>query len=200
MIPPSAKKQPWRSMLLLPAGLAAIMTPAILLAAGGNNQAGVWTSGGGFNAVVHGIEDRYHVHANRIPFMGLMSGIAGLYTRGGVRGLHVAEIENIQGPVDGQELNALVEQRVGQGWQRMVRETSRDSNDQSLIYIRPEGEHIGMLIVDLAGHEMDVVQLSVNPDRLSDEIEEHHHGKSHGQDHDKAAPDGDQPDQPEGSE
>jgi hypothetical protein len=160
---------------MIPVGLAAVMTPAILLAASGGGQ--------GFDAVVHGIESRYHAHATRIPFMGLISGIAGISTHGGVRGLHVAEIENLQGPVDGAELNELVEQRAGTGWQRIIRETSRSGDEQSLIYVRPEGDHLGMLVVDLDNHEMNLVQMSMNPDRLADEMSNHrHHEKAHGSD------------------
>jgi len=157
----------WFAVLVL-LGLVAVMAPAIVLAAGGGGQ--------GFDAVVTGIESRYHVHATRIPFMGLISVVAGISTHGGVHGLHVAEIEHFDGPVDGAELNALVEQHVGQGWQRMIRETSR-SGDQTLIYVRPEGSHMGMMVVDLSGNEMDVVQMSVDPQRLTEEISKHHHDK-----------------------
>jgi len=60
-----------------------------------------------------------------------------------------------------------------------VRETSRDGGEQSLIYVRPEGDHLGMLIVERDTHEMNIVQLSMNPDKLSDEIGKHrHHGNS----------------------
>jgi hypothetical protein len=150
------------------------MTPAIMLAASG--------SGAGFDAVVHGIESRYHVHATHIPFLGLMSGIAGIATHGGVRGMHIAEMEHFNTAVDGTELNALVAQRAGKGWQRIIRETSHDGDEQSLIFVRPEGNRMGMLIVDLDHKEMDVVQISINPDQLSHEIESHHHG--HGKDGD----------------
>jgi hypothetical protein len=162
--------------LLVAAGLAAVMTPMILLAAGG---------GGGFDSVVHGIESRYHTHASRIPFMGLVSGIAGIATHGGVRGLHVAEIEHLDSPVDGAELNALVEERVGKGWQRMIRETSRDGEQQSLIYVKPDGSRMGLLVIDLDGREMDVVQVSVDPAHLDDDMGEfrpHHHKRAHDSD------------------
>ena len=159
------------SMVLVPLGIAAIMTPAIMLAASGSGQ--------GFDAVVNSIESRYHAHATKIPFMWLVSGIAGVATHGGVRGLHVAEFENFRAdasePVDGAEFNALVEKHVGPGWQRMIRETSRDGGEQSLIYVRAEGEHLGMLVVDLDGKDLDVVQLSMNPDQLMDEVAKHHH-------------------------
>ena len=99
------------SMVLVPLGIAAIMTPAIMLAASGSGQ--------GFDSVVNSIESRYHAHATKIPFMGLISGIAGIATHGGVRGLHVAEFEDFRGDgdgVDGAEFNALVEKHVGGGW------------------------------------------------------------------------------------
>jgi len=176
----------WFGAVVL-AGLVAVMTPAILLAAGhfGSRE--------GFDAVVQGIETRYHVHATRIQFMGLISVVAGATTHGGVRGLHVAEIDNFSGPVDGVELNALVEQRVGPGWERIVRETSRDGAEQTLIYAKPDGERMAMLIVDLDHQEMDVVQVSADPDRLNDEISKHRHdGGKETSDGDKKQPDADQ--------
>jgi hypothetical protein len=157
-------------MAWVPVGLAAVMTPAIVLAAGGVG------AGGGFDDVVRGIEQHYHVHATHIPFMGLISFVAGRATHGGVHGLHVAEIEHLEGPVDGDELTAIVQDHAGPGWQRMIRETSREGGDQTLIYVRPEGNRIGMLIVERDTHDMNIVQLSMNPDQLSDEIQKHHHG------------------------
>jgi hypothetical protein len=174
-------KQGWFGVLV--AGiLAAIMAPAIVLAANGNP----FRHGQGFDAIIGGIEARYNTHATRIPFMGLISGIAGLSTHGGVSGMHVAEFDHMTEPVDGTELNKLVEERVGQGWQRMIRETSRHSDggnaDQTLIYVRDEHSRVGMLVVDLDGKELDVVQMSVNPDQLAREISRHE--KHHGQDGD----------------
>lgn len=166
-------RQSTKYAIFLPLGLAAVMTPAIMLAAGG--------TGTGFNAVVHGIESRYHAHANHIPFMMLISGVAGIATHGGVRGLRVAEIEHLDGPVDGAELNALVAQHVGPGWERIIRETSRDGDDQSLIYAKPDGDRMGLLVVDLDHHEMNVVQISIDPKHLDDDIKQysHHHDKAH---------------------
>lgn len=183
-VPATPSKPGWLTILGAPLGLAAIMTPAVLLAAGGG-------AGGGFDAIVHGIESRYHAHATRIPFLGLMSGIAGIATHGGVHNLHLATFENFNTgdkPVDGDELLGLVEQRAGGNWSRMIRETSRGGDEQTLIYIRPEAKQIGMLIVDLDHHELDVVELSVNPDQLMKEAREHshhHHDTDADSDHDR---------------
>ncbi|MGD0155906.1 MAG: hypothetical protein ABSB50_07400 [Terracidiphilus sp.] len=134
---------------------------------------------GGFDGVVDSIETRYHVHAMRIPFLGLVSFAAGAATQGGVAGVHVATFEHFSGPVDGEELNRMVEEKLGQGWERMIRETSRHGGEQTLIFSRPEGQHMGLFILDLDGHELDVVQVSVDPDRLNEAIGKygHHHGE-----------------------
>jgi len=55
---------PLNRLWLLPIGVIALALPAAVLAGGGE---------GGFNGVVHSIEGRYHVHATRIPFLGLIS-------------------------------------------------------------------------------------------------------------------------------
>ncbi len=172
------KRATWWSAALVVGGVAAAMTPAILLAASG--------SGGGFDSVVRGIETRYHVHANKIPFMGLMSLVASHATHGGVHSIHVAEIEHVDAHIDGTELNALVAERMGAGWQRIVRDTSRSGDEQSLIYVKPEGDRLGMLVVDLDHAEMNVVQISINPDKLSDEITEHRHGRGSDASEDKS--------------
>jgi hypothetical protein len=89
--------------------------------------------------------------------------------------MHVAEIENFQAPVDGEELNRMVEQKLGAGWERMIRETSRNGKEQTLIFVHPEGNRMGMLIVDKDGNEMDVVQISVDPDHLNQSIGQYEH-------------------------
>src|SRR6202789_2249013 len=153
---------------IVPMALVALAIPGAVLAGGG---------GGGFDGVVHSIEGRYHVRATHIPFLGLVSLISNKATHGGVSRLHVAEFEEFSQPVDGNELNRMVEEKLGAGWERMIRETSRKGHDQTLIFIHPEGERMGMFVVDLDGNEMDLVQVSVDPQHLDDDIGHyrHHH-------------------------
>lgn len=157
-----------RKLILIPICFFALAVPVAVLANGG---------GSGFDGVLSSIETRYHVHAERIPLMGLVSFIAHTSTKGGVSGMHVAEIDNFDAEVDGEELNHLVQEKLGGGWERMIRETSRKGNSQTLIFVKPEGRKMGMFVLDLDGHEMDVVQMSVNPDHLNESIGkyEHHH-------------------------
>ena len=134
--------------LLVPLGVAALLllviVPWIAHAAGG---------AGGFDGVVSSIEDQYHVHATRIPCMGFASFVAGTATRGGVGGVHVAEFEHFDKPADGEELNRMVEDKLGSGWARMIRETSRHGHEQTLIFAHSEGKHMALFILDLDGKD-----------------------------------------------
>jgi hypothetical protein len=157
-------KQLW----LIPIGFLALAVPVAVLAGSGE---------GGFDGVVHSIESRYGVHATRIPFLGLISLISKRATHGGVGGLHVAEIENFHETVDGDELNTMVKEKLGAGWERMIRETSKQGKEQTLVFTHPEGDRTGLFVVDMDGNEMDVVQVSVDPKHLDDDIGRygHHH-------------------------
>lgn len=155
-----------KKMVLIPICFLALAVPVVVLANGVQ---------GGFDQVVSSIESRYHVHADRIPLLGLVSFVARASTHDGVRSMHVAEIEDFDADVDGEELNKLVSEKLGPGWQRVIRETSRKGADQTLIFMRPEGSRMGMFVLDLGGHEMDVVQMSVDPDHLSEKIMQYDH-------------------------
>src|ERR1700760_520893 len=158
-----------RPLLLIPIWFVALAVPVVVLASGAE---------GGFDGVVSSIESRYHVHAQRIPFLGLISFISHKATNGGVNGMHVAEIDDFRADVDGEELNKMVEQKLGAEWERVIRETSRKGNSQTLVYMHPEGGRMGLFVLDLDGQEMDVVQVSVDPKHLNESLGkyDHHHG------------------------
>lgn len=157
-----------RRLWLIPIVFVVLLVPVAVLAGGGE---------GGFDGVVHSIESRYHVRATRIPFLGLVSLISRKATHGGVSALHVAEIESFNEPVDGDELNQMVTEKLGAGWERIIRDTSRKGDEQTLIFAHPEGDRMGLFIVDKNRNEMAVVQVSVDPKHLDDDIGHyrHHH-------------------------
>jgi hypothetical protein len=166
-----------KRLLLIPIGLIALSIPAAVLAGGGE---------GGFDGVVHSIEGRYHVRATHIPFLGLIGFVSRKASHGAVGGIHIAEFDSFTEQVDGDELNSMVEEKLGAGWERMIRETSKRGHVQTLVFIHPEGERMGMFVVDLDGNEMDVVQVSVDPKHLDDDIGRYsHRHHSSDKDHDK---------------
>jgi hypothetical protein len=72
--------------------------------------------------------------------------------------------------MDGDELNHMVEEKLGTGWERVIRETSKDGAAQTLIFMKPQGERMGMFVLDADGHELDVVQISVDPSHLKESV------------------------------
>ena len=157
-----------KRFLLIPVCFVALLVPVGVLAGGGE----------GFNGVVRTIETRYHVHATRIPFLGLISFVS-RRVPGGVSNIHVAEFEEFSGPFDGEELNDLVESKLGPGWERIIRETSHQGESQTLIFMHPEGSRMGLFVLDADGRDLNVVQVSVDPGHLSESVnhyDHHHHG------------------------
>ncbi len=150
----------------------ALLVPVAVLASGGE---------GGFNGVVRSLEVKYHVRATRIPFMGLISMISRRATQGGVSDVHVAEFDDFSEAMDGEELNRMVEQKLGPEWERIVRETSRYGESQTLIFMHPEGARVGLFVLDASGRELDVVQVSVDPAHLNDKLNEYQHHAHHGE-------------------
>jgi hypothetical protein len=164
-----------RRLLWIPICAAALLVPAVVLA--GDDS--------GFDGVVRSIESKYHVRATRIPFMGLVSLIAGKAAHQGVSNMRVAEFESFTEPVDGDELNRMVEQKLGPGWERIIRETSRGGHEQTLIFVHPEGARMGLFVVDLDGQEMDVVRVSVDPEHLNENLGHYSQPHRQGEDREK---------------
>ena len=163
-----------KRLWLIPAILCIVLIPAAaVLASGGENA---------FDSVVSSIERDYHVHATRIPFMGLVNFISYSATQGGVSGMHVAEIDAFTQPIDGDALNSMVAQKLGPGWSRIIRQTSRSGKELSLIFVQPQGSRMGMFIVDKDGNELDIVQVSVDPDHLNQSIGKYEHAHPESED------------------
>ena len=138
------------------------------------------SSGDGFEGIVRSIEMKYHVHATRIPFMGLVSSVGHVSSHGGVSGMHVAEFDDFSAKIDGEDLNRMVQEKLGPGWSRMVRETSKHGVEQTLVYVHPEGKRMGMFVLDADGSELDVVQMSVDPDHLNQQLSHYDHREDSG--------------------
>ncbi len=157
-----------RQLVYVAVGAAALCAPFAVLAGSGER---------GFDGVVHSIESQYHARATRVPMMGLISLVARGASHGAVRGMHVAEFEDFSASLDSEDLIRLTEDKLGPQWNRMVRETSSHGQSQTLIYSRPAGDRVDLFVLDADGHELDVVQISVDAAHLAQQINhyEHHH-------------------------
>lgn len=121
-------------------------------------------SGQSFDGVVSAVEHRYAVHAQRVPLMGLVSICAWGASRGGVKGMHVAEFDNLTLDKE-DDLSRLLREKLGDGWQPFV--IDRQANgEQDVIYVQPHGDFMRMFIADYSGKELDLVRLDLNGERL----------------------------------
>lgn len=170
-----------RRLLWIPLVLVALAVPATVLAG----------SGEGFNGVIGSIEAHYNARATHIPLMGLVSLCARAGSHGQVANLHIAEFDHFTEPLDTTDVSTLVQQKLGAGWERIILETSRRglNQEQSFIFMRDEHPRIGLFILDHDGHELDVVQLSINPSQLSQTLHQYtHHRHTSDADSDSANP------------
>lgn len=153
------------------AGLGGVMAAAILLAA---TPRGAVLAASEDERTFHELEQalvtRWGGHVQHIPMQWLVSGLAGAYTHGGVSRMRLAEMDDLPKRLDGAELETMATARMGAGWQRIVRETSREGDEQSLIYVKPEGNRLAMMVVDFDHGEMDMVEMAIQPNQLSKQI------------------------------
>jgi hypothetical protein len=132
-----------------------------------------------FNAVVSGVESRFAIHAQRMPMMGFVSLCARFATHGGVKGMRIAEFDNLAHDLDSQDLLDVVRSKLGEEWQPIVTERASRNGELSVIFVRPAGRSMRMLIADYEHGELDVVRMELNGDELArfmhDPAEHPHH-------------------------
>jgi hypothetical protein len=134
-----------------------------------------------FDAAVADVENAAHVHRTYIPtpLLGLVSFGARIYTHGSVHGLHVAELENVGDKLSQERFGELMEARFGDGWSRMIRQQDFESHELTLIYTRPAGEQMEMMVASLERNEISLVNVKVNPKEMQQWLNDRR-GHGHG--------------------
>lgn len=146
-----------------------------------------------FDDVVSSVEQRYSVHAQRVPMMGFVSFCARVATAGGVKGMKVAEFDHVTSISDTNELALLVGDTLGSQWQHFV--TDRHGNGSlSVIFVQPNGQAMRMLIADYDHGELDLVRMELNGEQLAHWMNDpeghaHHHDYASAAQDDKGRPD-----------
>src|SRR5215469_10514764 len=128
-----------------------------------------------FGRIVRHIEAEYHVHRN-YRFLMAFAGVVVKCTRmGGVKVLKAAIFEDQQlfGTDLDNRLDELVERAGSGGWQPLMRSISRRRGEQTHIYAQASGNDMKLLLVSVEPHEAVVMQIKIDPQKLSDFINEH---------------------------
>jgi hypothetical protein len=155
-------------------GLLLLLAPSLLAGTGCS------AANHDVDAVVSGVEQRYSTSPQHVPMMGLISFCARMYTRGGVKEMHIAEFEHLQ-HADPVELFSLVQSRLGGEWKPIVKEQSRaKGNDEaglSAVFARPSGRSMQLLVADYENGELELVRMGIDGATLSRWINEHEHNR-----------------------
>jgi hypothetical protein len=130
-----------------------------------------------FGRIVRHIEAEYHVHRN-YGFLMSFAGVVVKYKHvGGVKVFKIAifEDQHLSGPELDNQLDELVQRAGSSGWQPLVRSFSRRSGEHTYIYAKADGNDMKLLLVSVEPDEAVVMQVKIDPEKLSDFIKEHEH-------------------------
>lgn len=135
-------------------------------------------NGSDFDALVNALGEHYGVQPKKIPLMWAVSLCARGVTRGGVRGMRIAQFDHF-GPVDDRdEFDQIVQSELGDDWMPTVRERESNGNE-SLIYTRADGRLTEFVVIDLEHGELDAVRMEMNPEQLARWVNQHEHNPLH---------------------
>ena len=130
-----------------------------------------------FGSIVGHIEADYHVHRN-YRFLMSFAGVVVKCTRvGGVKAFKMAifEDQHLSGTELDDRLDGLVHRASSSNWQPLVKTFSRRSGEHTYIYAKAEGNDMKLLLVSVEPDEAVVLQVKINPKKLSDFIDKHEH-------------------------
>jgi hypothetical protein len=126
---------------------------------------GCAASRGGFDGVVSAVQQHYSVRAQRMPLMGFVSLCARISTGGGVKAMQMADFEHFSPNQDPAVLENLIAGSIGDGWQRFIAEREA-GGELSLIFARPDGDAMNMLIANYDHGELQIIRMDLNGARL----------------------------------
>ena len=130
-----------------------------------------------FGRIVRHIEAEYHVHRN-YRFLLSFAGIVVKCTHvAGVKVFKMAifEDQHLSGTELDNQLDELLQGAGSSGWQPLVRSFSRRSSEHTYIYAKADGNDMKLLLVSVEPDEAVVMQVKINPQKLSDFINKHEH-------------------------
>ena len=148
--------------------MRAVVARACVLSLAGKLLLPVCARASDFDSAVSDLESATHVRRTYIPLMGLISACGWMYTHGSVGGLHVANLENIGDRLTQEQFRQMMESRFRVGWSRMILTRDFDTGEETLIYTRPSGDKMEMMIASLERDEVSLVNMKVDGKKMSE--------------------------------
>lgn len=122
-----------------------------------------------FGVLVHYVESHYRVRRQYRFILGFASFAVNIAHPYGVKGMKIAIFENekISANPDDQDFPSVVKAGLAEGWQPMVRVWSRRDGERTVIFAKPDGKNMKLLVATVEQDEAAVIQVKINPDQLS---------------------------------
>jgi len=127
-----------------------------------------------FGKIVHHIETQYHVHRQHRWVMGLAGFTVKFWHIAGVKSFKGAIFENqpFVNAASDARFDEVVRAAMDSGWQPLVQSWDRHNGERTYIYAQDLGKDMKVLVVNLESNEAVVLQVKVDPKKLSDFVEE----------------------------
>ena len=127
-----------------------------------------------FGKIVHHIETQYHVHRQHRWVMGLAGFTVKFWHFAGVKSFKGAIFENqpFVNAASDARFDEVVRAAMDSGWQPLVQSWDRHKGERTYIYAQDLGKDMKVLVVNLESNEAVVLQVKVDPKKLSDFVEE----------------------------
>ena len=127
-----------------------------------------------FGTLVHYVESHYHAHRSYRFLLGFASLAVNVARPYGVKGMKLAlwENQNISAKSkDDSDFPAVVRAGLADGWQPLVQVWSHRDGERTVIFAKPDGKNMKLLVATVESDEAVVVQMKIDPDRLSECID-----------------------------
>lgn len=138
-----------------------------------------------FGVLVHEIETQYHARRSHRFLIGFASGFGDVVIRFwrpfGVKNFKLAMWDGKQLSYrgNGQDFQAVVAKGLQQGWLPVVQVWSRRDGERTYVFAKDSGKYVKFLVATVETDDAVVVQVQLNPDKLSRSIERLDGGSQH---------------------
>lgn len=143
------------------AGLCALALLSVALTA-----VPAFASGHGFERLVSRIERQFSIRRTHVPMMGFASFCAGVFTRGGVRNIRLAQFDGVGPGVTPGALDAALRRNLGAPWHPLLKDRQRDTGDNTFVYARVGDGELFLIVADLQNGSLSLVQLHLSENRM----------------------------------
>ena len=125
-----------------------------------------------FGLLVRHVESYYHAKRSHRFLLGFAGLVVRVWRPEGVRGFRIAlfEDQDFSAARSDHDFPAVVGAGLRDGWQPLVRVYSRREGEHTVIFAKGMGNDLKLLIATVEPREAVVMEMRLNPDKLSDSI------------------------------